>query len=60
MRSFIVDMQGVNDAAQRAVKAVGEFAHMTRRAGDRDEVVLVANDHRGHIANLRKRNLNYV
>ena len=60
MRSFIEDMQVVNDAAERAVKAVGEFAHMTRRAVDRDEVVLVANDHRGRIGNLRRCNLNYV
>ena len=60
MRLFIEDMQVVNDAAERAVKAVGEFAHMTRRAVDRDEVVLVANDPRSRIGNLRKLNLNYV
>ena len=60
MRSFIEDMQVVNDAAERAVKAVREFVQMTRRAGDQDEVVLVANDHRGRIGNLRKHNLNYV
>ena len=33
---------------------------MTRKAGDLDEVVLVANDYRGHIANLRKLNLKDV
>jgi hypothetical protein len=60
MRSFLQDMEVVNDAAERAVKAVGEYAHMTRAVGDRDNVILVACDHRGRIANLRKRNLNYV
>ena len=37
-----------------------DFVHMTRKAINLDEVVLVANDHGGHIANLRKLNLNKV
>jgi len=38
-------MEVVNDVTERAVKDVCEYAHMTRAAGDRDNVVLVALDH---------------
>ena len=55
MRDFLENMAVVNDYAERAVKNVGEFAHMTRKAGDRDEVILVGNDHRGRVSGKMNR-----
>ena len=40
--------------------SLGDLVLMTRKAVNLDEVVLVANDHGGHIANLRELNLNDV
>ena len=54
MQAFLEDMQVVNDCAERAVKDVGEFAHMTRAPGDRDNVILVASDHRGRVPQMKK------
>ena len=47
-------MQVVNDCTERAVKDVGEFAHMTHSPGDRDNLILVASDHRGRVPQIRK------
>ena len=60
LRSFIRDLQVVNDAAERAVKDVAEYSEMTQDPNHRDAVILVANDHRGRVAQLRKANLNNV
>ena len=54
MQAFLEHMQVVNDCAERAVKDVGEFAHMTRAPGDRDNVILVASDHRGRVPQMKK------
>ena len=53
-------MQVVKDAAELVVKDVQEYAHMNRATGDRDNVILVATEHRGCIATLHKPNLNLV
>ena len=60
LRGFLQDIQVVNDPAERAVKDVQEYAHMDRAPGDRDNLILVATDHHGHVANLHKPNLNRV
>ena len=57
-RDFCRDIQVVNDAAERAVKDVQDYAKVTRDPVLRDTVILVANDHRGRITNLRKNQLN--
>ena len=44
IHAFLGDMEVVNDVTEHAVKDVCEYAHMTRAAGDRDNVVLVALD----------------
>ena len=57
-KSFCQDMLVVNDAAERAVKDVQEYAHITRDPAHRDSVIVVANDHRRRIMHFRKDNLN--
>ena len=52
---FIWDVQ-----AEEAVKDVQDCAWMTRDPAHRDVIILVANDHRGIVACLRKDNLNHV
>ena len=47
-------MQVVNDTAECAVQCV----HMTRGHKDLDDVILVATDYCGCVAQLRKGNLN--
>ncbi len=51
-------MQVVNDAADRGVKDVTDYAKMSRDLAQRDAMIVVANDHRGSVTNLRKGNLN--
>ena len=60
LHNFCKDLQVVNDPAERAVKDVQDFAQMTRDPADQDNVILVANDHRGRVACFRKGNLNNV
>ena len=47
-------MQVVNDTAECAV----QYAHMTRGHQDLDDVILVATDFYGCVAQLRKDNIN--
>ena len=42
------------------MKDVAEYAEMTHGTAYRDDNILVANGHRGLVAQLRKGNLNYV
>ena len=56
--SWVNQLQVVNDAVERAVKNAQEIAEVTRDLAHHDNVILVMNDHRGHVANLGKRNLN--
>ena len=60
LRTFCKDLRVVNDLAERAVKDVQDFAQMTRDPADRDNVILVATDHRGRAARLHKGNWNNV
>ena len=53
-----MDIQVVNDCAERAVKDVHDYAKITRDHNLRDSIILVANDHRGRITHMRKENLN--
>ena len=57
LRDYLQDMEVVNDAAERAVKDVGEFARMTRNEGDRDDIILVGSDHRGLVPKINKDNM---
>ena len=59
-RTFLQDMQVVNNAAERAVKDAHEYAHMNRASGDRGNVVLVASDRPERFVNLCKLNLSRV
>ena len=59
-REFVRDLQVVIDAVERAVKNVAEYAEMTLDPVHRDGIILVANDHRGRVAQLKKGNLNNV
>ena len=43
LRAFVRDFQVVNDAAERAVKDVVEYAEMTTDLAHRDDIILVAN-----------------
>ncbi len=52
---FCEDIHVVNDPAERAVRNVQETAKMTRDPAHRDAVILVQNDHRGRVSNLRRR-----
>ena len=55
-----LDMEVVNDAAERALKDVTDTAQLTRDPAHRDTIIIVRSDHRGRVANLRKNNLNNV
>ena len=55
-----LDMEVVNDAAERAVKDVTDTAQLTRDPAHRDTIIVVRSDHCGRVANLRKNNLNNV
>ena len=57
---FCQDLHVVNDPAERAAKDVSDCAQMTRDPAHRDTVIVVRNDHRGHVPNLRKPNLNKI
>ena len=57
---FFRDLQVVNDATERAVKDVAEYAEMSRDPAYGDDIILVANNHRGRDTHLRKGNLNNV
>ena len=43
---FVTDHEVVNDATERAVKDVKDFAQMNREPEHRDNIILVAKDHR--------------
>lgn len=58
LQEFCKDMQVVNDAAERGVKDVTDYARMSRDPAQRDAMIIVANGHRGRVPNLRKDNLN--
>ena len=57
MKKFCSDLLVVNDAAERAVKAVQEFSEMTMDDNHRDDIILVASDHRQRIPNINKTSL---
>ena len=54
LRELIRDLQVVNDAAQRAAIDVAEYSEMTRDPVYWDDIILVANGHRGRDAQLRR------
>jgi hypothetical protein len=55
------DIAVVNDCAERAVKDVEEYANLTKDSAHKDNIILVANDHRAKLPKLYpKQNLNNV
>ena len=47
LQDFVNDLEVVNDAAERSVKDVSDYAKMTCNPNDRDVINLVTNDHLG-------------
>ncbi len=51
---FLGDLSVVNDAAERCVKDITEYAEMARDSAHRERILLVVNDHRNVFQELRK------
>ena len=60
LQNRVKQLQVTNDAAERAVKNAGEVADLTRDPAHRENIILVMNDYRGHVSQLRKAALNDV
>lgn len=60
IQEFCKEISVVNDAAERAVKDVTEYAKLTADPEHRDNIILVSNDHRGRVKKMKKNNLNDV
>ena len=60
LQQLMCNMQVVNGAAECAVQDVQAYTHMNRGPGDLDDIILVATDHRGHVAQLHKNNVNVI
>ena len=58
LMSYRWSMTLLRGAAERAVKNAPKVAELTQDPDHRNNVLLVMNDHRGRVSNLRKRNLN--
>ena len=57
MSDMMHDLKVVNDLAERCVKDIEEYANATKDVEHRDNVLLVATDHRGIFQDLRKQSL---
>ena len=57
MQNFLFDLKVVNDLAERCVKDVEDFANASKDPEHRDNVILVATDHRGLFKDLKKSSL---
>ena len=54
MQNLLFDLKVVNDLAERCVKDVEDFANASKDPEHRDNVILVATDHRGLFKDLEK------
>ena len=57
IETFLHDLKVVNDLAERCVGAVQTYRNMAKDSVHRDEILLVASDHRGVFNDLRKQAL---
>ena len=57
MESFLKELKVVNDLAERCVKDVQEYKDATKDPEHRDEILLVATDHRPVFKDLSKKAL---
>ena len=57
MRVLLKDMQVVNDPAEHCIKDIHEYCNLTMDPAYREDILLVATDHRGIFQDLRKANL---
>ena len=57
LETFLKDLKVVNDLAERCVGAVQTYRNMAKDSVHRDEILLVACDHRGVFNDLRKQAL---
>ena len=55
--TFLRDLKVVNDLAERCVSAIQTYRNMAKDSEHRDEILLVASDHRGVFKDLRKQAL---
>ena len=54
MENLLHDLKVVNDLAERCVKDVEEFRNAAKDPKHRDDILVVATDHRGVFKDLRK------
>ena len=57
IETFLHDLKVVNDLAERCVGAVQTYRNMAKDSVHREEILLVASDHRGVFNDLRKQAL---
>lgn len=60
LHEFCKDIKVLNHVAERAVEDVQDYAKATCDPAHHDNIILVANDHRGCITNMRKDNLDNI
>ena len=60
MKHLLMDLKVVNDLAERCVKDVEEYANASKDPEHRDNILLVATDHRGLFQDTRKGSLDRV
>lgn len=58
MRQIVSDIAVVNDAAERGVKDVQEYANAAADGAERERIVLVSNSHRAKIPKFLKNEMN--
>ena len=60
MLFVLTDLKVVNDLAERCVKDVEDYANTSKDPEHRDNILMVATDHRGLFQDLRKGSLDNV
>ena len=57
MRKILGDIKVVNDLAERCVKDVQTYADLAKDSEYREDILVIASDHRGVLQDLRKQAL---
>ena len=57
MKACLRDLKVVNDLAERCIKDIQEYADLAKDSQYREDILIVATDHRGVFQDLRKRAL---